>query len=229
LDAKQHRCKCIGAAHYRFESCPDYKFGSHKYDSYIYIRNLKQIVMILFKGKKAKIGPVKTMDIKLSDIWSVFFPADFHQKYRYLGSVPWNEKGDIFEAMKPLVIFMDYKARPWWCPRWFLRFLHLFGNDNSIVRVRNQKLHKLHKILTKGIFIWDYKTKWEHYDLRISVSGDDQINFLVSSIEEKFYIEGYREELIRKIKKYDPLFAKYYLPLDSLKEIYSKFEEDLDS
>jgi hypothetical protein len=25
LDAKQHRYKCIGAALYRFESCPDYK------------------------------------------------------------------------------------------------------------------------------------------------------------------------------------------------------------
>jgi hypothetical protein len=185
--------------------------------------------MILFKGKKAKIGPVKTMDIELSDIWSVFFPADFYQKYRYLGSVPWNEKGDIFEAMEPLVIFMDYKARPWWCPRWFLRFLHLFGNDNSIVRVRNQKLHKLHKVLTKGIFIWDYKTKWERYDLRISISGDEQMNFLVEAIETKFYRDGYREELIRKIKKYDPLFAKYYLPLDSLEEIYSKFEEGLDS
>ena len=62
-----------------------------------------------------------------------------------------------------LVIAVDYEARPWWCPRWFLRFLHLFGNDNSLVRVRNFRLNRLHTKITKGIFMWDYKTKWQWF------------------------------------------------------------------
>jgi hypothetical protein len=42
--------------------------------------------------------------------------------------------------------------------------------------------------------IWDYKTKWMYYDLRISVSGDDQINNMAEDIEEGFYKRGEREE-----------------------------------
>jgi hypothetical protein len=182
--------------------------------------------MIIFKGKKAKIGPVHTMDISLNDIRAVFFPKNFYEKYRYLGSVPYNEDGDIFKIMEPLVIFMDYKARPKWCPRWFLRFLHLFGNDNSIVRMRNFRLHKLFNILTKGIFLTDYKTKWEHYDLRISVRGDNQINDLSDMIEEYFYKRGRREELIEKIVQLEPEFDRNYLSIDDLEEYYKKLEEN---
>ena len=158
--------------------------------------------MIIFKGKKKKM--IHTRDITLDDIRAVFFPKNFHEKYRYLGSVPWNEDGDIFKAMEPLVIYMDYKAKPKWCPRWFLRFLHLFGNDNSIVRVRNRALYNLSNRLTKGILIVDYKTKWTEYDLRISVYGDERINDLADSIEHKVYNDGYREDLAEQIKELDP-------------------------
>jgi len=149
---------------------------------------------ILFKGKKAKLGPVRTMDIELSHIWKAIFPSDFYEKYRYLGSVPWREDSSLFKALEPLVIFMDYKAKPWWCPRWFLRLTHLFGNDNSIVRVRNFKIHNLHRRLTKGILLVDYKTKWEWYDLRISLYGDKQINDLADAIERYYYIQGKKSE-----------------------------------
>lgn len=176
--------------------------------------------MILFKGKKAKLGPVRTMDIRLEHIRAVFFPKNFHEKYRYLGSVPWNEEGELFKVMEPLVIFMDHKARPKWCPRWFLRFLHLFGNDNSIVRVRNQRLSRLKSKLTKGIMIWDYKTKWEWYDLRISVSADQQIQDFADMIEQYFYRKGYREEILTKIKDIEPDFDKDYLSTDKLSDYY---------
>ena len=166
--------------------------------------------MKIFKGKKAKTGPVHTMDITLDDIRAVFFPRTFNEKYKYLGSVPWDEGGDIFKAMEPLVIFMDYKAKPKWCPRWFLRFLHLFGNDNSIVRVRNYRLSRLKNKLTKGIMIWDYKTKWNWYDLRISVSADQQINNLADDIEHRFYEKGYKKDLVEEIRKIEPDFDKDY-------------------
>ena len=148
---------------------------------------------LLFWRSRRK-GMITTSRIGWSEIRAVFLPKDFREKYGYLGSVPWREEGDIFKAMEPLVIFMDYKARPKWCPRWFLRFLHLFGSDNSIVRVRNFPLHNLSKRLTKGIMIWDFKTKWEYYDLRISVSGNDQIQNMAEDIETGFYERGKRKE-----------------------------------
>ena len=157
---------------------------------------------LLFWTSRKK-GIIATSRIGWKEIRGVFLPKDFYEKYRYLGSIPWSEEGEIFKAMEPLVIFMDHKARPKWCPRWFLRFLHLFGSDNSIVRVRNFPLHNLSKRLTKGIMIWDFKTKWDYYDLRISVSGDDQIQNMAEDIESGFYQREKRkqEEESKKNKK----------------------------
>ena len=99
---------------------------------------------------------------------------------------------------------MDYKAKPWWCPRFVLRFLHLFGDDNSIVRVRNRRLSELKCKLTKGYGIVDCKTKWQWYDLRISISGTKQMQDLADAIEYKFYNDGLREDLADQIKELDP-------------------------
>jgi len=170
-----------------------------------------------WKGRKK--GMIHTRDIKWDDIRAVLFPKDFYEKYKYLGSVPWKESGDIFKAMEPLVIFMDHKAKPWWCPRWFLRFLHLFGSDNSIVRVRNRALSNLLQRITKGYLIFDYKTKWQHYDLRISVYGNKQMQDLADAIEHKFYSDGVRIDLYEQILELDPntKFTPGYLP-ETLRE-----------
>ena len=129
--------------------------------------------------------------ITLKDIRVIFFPKNFYEKYSYLGSVPYKDEKSMFHA---LVIAMDHEAKPKWCPRWFLRFLYLFGNDNSIVRVRNFTLHRLFQKLTKGIRIWDYKTKWTDYDLRISVSAPKYLFDLSQAIELYTYTEGERKE-----------------------------------
>lgn len=171
-------------------------------------KNFKQKVQdiihffLFWKGRKK--GIVRTKDITWNDIRAIFFPKNFYEKYHYLGSVPWSEEGDIFKAMEPLVIFMDHKARPKWCPRWVLRFLHLFGDDNSIVRVRNRTLSDLKRKLTGGIMMWDYKTKWSDYDLRISISGTEQMLNLSDAIENKFYYEGKRKDLAEQIKNLVP-------------------------
>ena len=158
---------------------------------------------LLFWKGRAK-GMIYTRDITWEDIRKVFFPKDFYEKYQYLGSVPYKEVGPIFEAMEPLIIFMDYKAKPWWCPRWFLRFLHLFGEDNSIIRVRNRFLSNLKSKITGYIMIMDYKTKWQYYDLRISVVGDRQVQNLANAIESRYYEVGYRTDLAEKLKELDP-------------------------
>jgi hypothetical protein len=172
----------------------------------------------IFKGKKKRI--IHTMDIDLDDIRAVFFPRNFYEKYRYLGCILFSEEKSMLHA---LIIAMDYEAKPWWCPRWFLRFLHLFGSDNSIVRVRNRRLHNLEKKLTGGIMMWDYKTKWSDYDLRINISAPNYLQDLADAIEKYVYDKGRREYLISQIKKHEPNFNQEYLTLYELEKILNDF------
>ena len=157
---------------------------------------------ILFWKGRSK-GMIYTRDLRWDDFRYIFFPKGF-EKYGYLGTQIWNEDGSYFKAMYPLVLAMDYEAKPKWCPRWFLRFLHVFGADKSIVRVRNRKLNDLHRKLTKGIAFWDYKTKWTDYDLRISISAPEHLQNLADDIEGGYYSRGKQEELVEQIKKLDP-------------------------
>jgi hypothetical protein len=160
--------------------------------------------------------------MKLNRIRAVFFPKNFHEKYSYLGSVPFFEDGPEFKAMLGLVLAMDYAAKPKWCPRWFLRFLHLYGNDNSIVRVRNRRLSDLKTKLTGGILIWDYKTKWTIYDLRISIAAPEYLHELSRAIEDRFYRTGYREDLLERIKELNPSFDSNWSDLDTLEDIWKR-------
>ena len=139
----------------------------------------------------------------INDLRFIFFPKGF-ERYGYLGTHLWNEEGDCFNALYPLVLAMDYEAKPKFCPRWFLRFLHVFGADKSIVRVRNWTLHNLLRKLTKGISFVDWKTKWSHYDLRISIHVPEHLQDLAEYIESGFYSKGRQEELVEQIKAIDP-------------------------
>jgi len=116
------------------------------------------------------------------------------ERYGYLGITFYKEDSEYYKALYPLVLAMDYEAKPWWCPRWFLRFLHIFGNDKSIVRVRNRRLSNLHRKLTKGIQFWDWKTKWSNYDLRISIRAPKHLQNLADDIEYGFYKRGQKQE-----------------------------------
>jgi len=175
--------------------------------------------MLFWRGRSK--GSIYTRDIDWDDIKEIFFPQSFEEKYGYLGSVPYDEKSEVFKAMYPLILAMDYEARPKWCPRWFLRFLHLFGSDKSVVRVRNFRLHNLEKKLTKGIFIWDYKTKWEWYDLRISISAPKHLQDLASAIENDFYSRGRQEDIAEDILKLDPEASIIWGSVDMLIKQYN--------
>ena len=179
--------------------------------------------MIFWMGRRK--GVVFTRDIDWSDIREVFFPQSFEEKYGYLGSVPYKEDSEVFKAMYPLILAMDYEAKPKYCPRWFLRFLHLFGSDKSVVRVRNFRLHNLLKKLTKGIFIYDYKTKWEWYDLRISVSAPKHLQELASAIENDFYSRGRQQDIAEDILKLDPNARITWGSVDRLIKQYNELVE----
>lgn len=156
---------------------------------------------LFWKGRSK--GMIYTRNVKWDDLRYIFFPKGF-EKYAYLGTHLWNEDGDLFEALYPLVLALDHEAKPKWCPRWFLRFTHVFGNDKSIVRVRNRTLHNLHNKLTKGIHFYDWKTKWVHYDLRINISAPKRLQNLADDIEYGFYSRGRQQELLEEIKRLDP-------------------------
>jgi hypothetical protein len=164
------------------------------------MENLKYSILF-WKGRSK--GMIYTRNIELDDFRYIFFPKGF-EKYGYLGTQIWDEGGDYFNALYPLVLAMDYEAKPKFCPRWFLRFLHVFGSDKSIVRVRNWTLHDLLRKLTKGIAFVDWKTKWQDYDLRISIHGPKHLQDLADDIEHGFYSRGAQEELVEQILAIDP-------------------------
>jgi hypothetical protein len=159
--------------------------------------------LVFWKGRPAKFGTVRTRNLEWDDLRYIFFPKGFEEKYGYLGTSVW-ESSNYFKYLYPLVLALDYEARPKWCPRWFLRFLDVFGDDRSIVRVRYRSLSNLKRRLTKGIAFVDWKTKWTDYDLRISISAPQNLQDLANAIETYVYNKGYREELEENIIKLDP-------------------------
>ena len=163
------------------------------------LEDLKYAILF-WKCRKMKY--ITTRNLEWSDIQYIFFPPKW-DKYGYL-NITFYKDSEFNKVLLPLVLAMDYEAKPWWCPRWFLRFLHVFGNDKSLVRVRNRRLHNLHRKLTKGIQFWDWKTKWCDYDLRISISAPKHLQDLAGWIEDGFYSDGRQKELVEQIKALDP-------------------------
>jgi hypothetical protein len=172
-------------------------------DSRTFGEKLKSFLQSLLFWKGRSKGMIYTRDLEWGDFRYIFFPKKL-EKYGYLGITFYKEDSPYFKAIYPLVLAMDYEAKPKWCPRWFLRFLHVFGDDKSMVRVRNHKLSHLHRRLTKGITFWDWKTKWYDYDLRISISAPKHLQDLAHDIERGFYSRGRQEELVKEIKEINP-------------------------
>lgn len=179
--------------------------------------------LIFWRGRKK--GIIHTRNINLDDLRYIFFPNKL-EKWGYLGITFYKEDSVYYKALYPLVLAMDYESKPKWCPRWFLRFLHVFGSDRSIVRVRNWTLHNLHKKLTKGIAFIDWKTKWEYYDLRISIRAPEHIQNLADDIERGFYSRGRQNELVEQIKVIDPNASIILGSIDRLQKQLDKLENE---
>lgn len=173
-------------------------------------------------------GMIHTRNIELDDFRYIFFPKGF-ERYGYLGTQIWNEDSTYFKALYPLVLALDYEAKPKFCPRWFLRFLHVFGSDKSIVRVRNWTLHNLLRKLTKGIAFIDWKTKWSDYDLRISIHAPKHLQDLADWIETGFYSSGRQTELVEQIKAIDPAAFVIWGSVKRLEEQLEALEDKQQS
>jgi len=186
------------------------------------MENLKYSILF-WKGRSK--GMIYTRDIELDDFRYIFFPKGF-EKYGYLGTQIWDEDGSYFKALYPLVLALDYEAKPKYCPRWFLRFLHVFGADKSIVRVRNRRLNDLLTKLTKGIAFVDWKTKWESYDLRISIHAPKYLQDLADDIEHGFYSRGKQQEIVDQIKAIDPNAGIIWGSIERLEKQLEKLENN---
>ena len=189
------------------------------------LQNIKYF-FLFWRGRTK--GMIYTRNISLDDFRYIFFPKGF-EKYGYLGTHLWNEEGDYFNALYPLVLAMDYEAKPKFCPRWFLRFLHVFGSDKSIVRVRNWTLHNLLRKLTQGISFVDWKTKWHSYDLRISIGAPKHLQDLADDIEHGFYSRGAQEELVKAILEINPTASIIWGSVDRLKKQLDDLIEQLEN
>ena len=182
--------------------------------------------LLFWKGRDK--GRIHTRDLEWDDLRYIFFPSKL-ERYGYLGITFYRDDCYYYKAIYPLVLAMDYEAKPYWCPRWFLRFLHVFGNDKSIVRVRNRRLSNLHRKLTKGIQFLDWKTKWSNYDLRISITAPKHLQNLASWIESGFYKKGYQQNLIERIKAIDPNAKTNIISIDYLEKQLKELEENLEN
>jgi len=134
--------------------------------------------IVLVKGKQK--GMVYLRPITAGRIINCF-----RERRMYLG-IDWNLFKEGTEGYVLIEEFLDFvasKAKRWWTPWWFLNLLHLFGNDNSIVRCRNHKLSAWHRTLTNGIMITDVKEKWG--TLRIYGSFTNEIHDKLHILEQK--------------------------------------------
>ena len=182
--------------------------------------------ILFWKGRKKKY--ITTRNLEWDDLRYIFFPKGF-ERYGYLGTQIWNEGSVYFKALYPLVLALDYEAKPKWCPRWFLRFLHVFGADKSIVRVRNRRLAELLDKLTKGIGFIDWKTKWYDYDLRISIHAPKHLQDLAGWIEDGFYSDGRQKELVEQIKALDPEASIIWGSVSRLEKQLEELEETFNT
>ena len=118
----------------------------------------------------------------LKKLKSVIFPRNENEKYKYLGDFYVCKTDKYYSIIMPIVKLMDRKARPRWCPRVFLRFLSVFGENNNRMQEMCKKLIKDYRFI-------GWKVDEKKHTIFISLYGDDEINFMVYQIEKNFYKE----------------------------------------
>lgn len=137
--------------------------------------------------KHFNMKPAQMFPITFKRVWDCFFPKTKWEYYAYLGYIDflYKEGTKEYDLVKELVEYIDYKAKPIWCPRFLLRLIHMYGNDSSIVRCRSQIVSRWHRRLLKGIFITDMKTKWNRWDVRVYGSFTDDIYNRIDQLEHQ--------------------------------------------
>jgi hypothetical protein len=165
--------------YYYIKSYISYKIGLYRLE--------KKFGSMSTNHKRYKFPPVAFKDILRC------FSNKRNDKYHYLGISRniFEEGTDLHEYLEEFIMFVAKKAKPWWCPAFVLNLLHLFANDNSIVRCRDQHLASAFKYITKGLLITDIKIKYG--TIRVygyfSQEVDDELTKLENLIDP--HLEAY--------------------------------------
>jgi hypothetical protein len=134
--------------YYYIKSYISYKIGLYRLE--------KKYGSMSNKNQRYKFSPVSFKDVLRC------FSNKREDKYHYLG-ISWNifnENTNLHDYLEDFIVFVAKKAKPWWCPTFVLNLLHLFANDNSIVRCRDLHLASAFTHITGGLFIRDIKVKY---------------------------------------------------------------------
>lgn len=113
---------------------------------------------------------------------------------KFLG-ITWNifkEGSEKHDLLNHLLDEIEERVKPWWCPKWILNLLHLFGNGNSPFKVRRWYLYRIHNWITGKTTITDIKTKFDtmriygYFDQSLSYRVQAYENLLTEKIQEEY-------------------------------------------
>lgn len=116
-------------------------------------------------------------------IINCFYPNEYTE-FIYLGHVDYlfEKETKEYNIIKDFILVVDGAARPKWCPKWFLRLLELYKDNNSLA-------NKLHNKITKGIRIMNMSVVDHSYDISIYGYFNPEINYKIEKIKEELLNE----------------------------------------
>lgn len=116
-------------------------------------------------------------------IINCFYPNEYTE-FIYLGHVDYlfEKETKEYNIIKDFILVVDGAARPKWCPKWFLRLLELYKDNNSLA-------NKLHNKITKGIRIMNMSVVDHSYDILIYGYFNPEIKYKIEKIKEELLNE----------------------------------------
>jgi len=112
-----------------------------------------------------------------------FFPNEYTE-FIYLGTIDYlfEKNTKEYNIIRDFILVVDGVARPKWCPKWFLRLLELYKDNNSIV-------NKLHSKITKNIRITNMSTTYHSHNIIIQGYFNPEIMYSIERLKEKLLYE----------------------------------------
>lgn len=119
----------------------------------------------------------------MATIINCFYPNE-RTEFIYLGHIDYlfEKETKEYNIIKSFILTVDKAARPKWCPKWFLRLLELYRDNNPTA-------YKLHNKLTKGIRIIDMGVVNHSYDIIIYGYFNPEIKYKIEIIKEELLNE----------------------------------------
>lgn len=122
------------------------------------------------------------MKYKLKEIWNIFFPNSFSQKYTHIGySYPGVPSGWV-NIVENIIIEIEKLMWPQrYIPFFIKRLIHYFATGNSVVGIKSVFFYKIRRYLTNNQTIMDIKDKYA--SLRIYGYYGKEIESLIDKAE----------------------------------------------